>query len=615
MRTKARYPAVSPAAGHYESFFLRATRPGGGQGIWIRHTIHKRPGEEATASLWMTFFDATADAPVAAKSTLPAAELSFPEDGYIRIADSVLEPGLARGSVDGGAVQAAWDLTFPDGSPAFRHLPSPLLYRSPLPRTKVMSPYPTTRFFGTITVGGTEIDVQGWPGMVGHNWGSQHAERWIWINAIDLDEAAAHLDIAAGRIVIGGRTTPWIANGFVDLEGVRHRLGGVLQIRGPSFTETATGCEFSIRGKGIVVRGQIASVPSSVVGWIYSDPAGDEHDVLNGSIADLDVTVERGGKARRLTATGSAAYEIGLREKGHGVVVQPYPDGSPTSRSGPVPGFDGLSRSTTDETLAADGTPLLVRHWPAVGDSWASVLLVHGLGEHSGRYERTGGLLAAAGIDVTAFDLRGNGGSGGRRGDVARWDDFLDDVGMMLADVRAGAGLRPVALFGHSLGGLVCTDYVLSRRPPPDLLVLSAPGLDDGLPRWQHRVAPIGARIVPRLALKQAWGPEVLSRDPEVGRLAGADPASPDRATVRLGALGFKAQERVRTNLGGLALRTLVFHGGDDTLVPTAASAAFEGMPGVTRRVYPGLRHETLNEPEGPEVVADVVEWLRGATG
>jgi acylglycerol lipase len=269
--------------------------------------------------------------------------------------------------------------------------------------------------------------------------------------------------------------------------------------------------------------------------------------------------------------------------------------------------------SEVGEALAVDGTRLFVRRWPAVGVSWAWLLLVHGLGEHSGRYERTGGLLAAAGIDVTAFDLRGNGGSAGRRGDVARWDDFLDDIGAMLADVRARAEGPPVVLFGHSMGGLLCADYVLSGRPAPDLLVLSAPALDDGLPRWQHRVAPIGAALVPRLALKHAWGPEALSRDPEVGRRMAADPASPERATVRLGALGFKAQYRVRANLAVLQLPTLVFHGGDDTLVPVAASLPFEGMPGVTRRVYPGLRHETLNEPEGPEVVADVVDWLRGA--
>ena len=268
--------------------------------------------------------------------------------------------------------------------------------------------------------------------------------------------------------------------------------------------------------------------------------------------------------------------------------------------------------SLTSSVAAADGTPLLVRRW-AASDPWARMLLVHGLAEHSGRYERTGRLLAEAGIDVTAFDLRGHGGSGGRRGDVEHWTDYLDDIAVRLAAVRAEADGRPVVLFAHSYGGLISTDYVLSGRPTPDLLVLSGPALDDGLPRWQHIVAPLIARIWPTLAFKNAWGPDVLSRDPEVGRLVRLDTGSPSRMTVRLGAFGFAAQERVRATLATLAVPTLVFHGSDDRLVPPTATEPFEALPGVTRRVYPGLRHETLNEPEGPQVVADVIAWLREA--
>jgi alpha-beta hydrolase superfamily lysophospholipase len=271
--------------------------------------------------------------------------------------------------------------------------------------------------------------------------------------------------------------------------------------------------------------------------------------------------------------------------------------------------------SVTSEVRAHDGARLLVRRWAATGSPWAAMLIVHGVGEHSGRYERTAGLFAEAGIDVAALDLRGHGGSGGRRGDVERWTDYLDDIRFLLERVRTEADGRPVILLGHSMGGLLCTDYVLSGAPAPDLLVLSAPGLDDALPAWQHAVAPIAARLTPRLALKHSWGPEALSRDPDVGRLARLDPGSPARATVRLGAYAFAAQQRVRARVDQLRLPTFVLHGGDDPLVPARASEPFAGQPGVTRRVYPGLRHESFNEPEGPQVVADVVEWLRAAVG
>ena len=228
------------------------------------------------------------------------------------------------------------------------------------------------------------------------------------------------------------------------------------------------------------------------------------------------------------------------------------------------------------------------------------MLLVHGLAEHSGRYERTGGLLAEAGIDVTAFDLRGHGGSGGRRGDVEDWTDYLDDIADRLAAVRTEADGRPVVLFAHSYGGLISTDYVLSGRPAPDLLVLSAPALDDGLPRWQHIVAPLIARIWPTLAFKNAWGPDVLSRDPEVGRLALLDPGSPERMTTRLGAFGFAAQERVRARLATLAVPTLVFHGSDDRLVPPTATEPFEGMPGRHPARVPGASARDAQRAGGP---------------
>ena len=108
-----------------------------------------------------------------------------------------------------------------------------------------------------------------------------------------------------------------------------------------------------------------------------------------------------------------------------------------------MPTITNGATSTTAAVNAVDGTGLLIRRWAVAGDPWARMLLIHGAGEHSGRYERTGGLFAEAGIDVTALDLRGSGGSGGPRGDVERWTDFLDDVAMVLERVRAARPVRP----------------------------------------------------------------------------------------------------------------------------------------------------------------------------
>jgi alpha-beta hydrolase superfamily lysophospholipase len=268
--------------------------------------------------------------------------------------------------------------------------------------------------------------------------------------------------------------------------------------------------------------------------------------------------------------------------------------------------------STTELLRRTDGAPdLLVRRWVSAGEPWADVLIVHGLAEHSGRYERTGATLAAAGLAVEALDLRGAGGSGGRRAHVERWSDYLDDVESRIRAVRASAGGRPVVLLGHSLGGLIALDYATSSRQPPELLILSAPAVASTIPGWTKALAGVLSRISPTLRLANALSGDQLSRDPAVGEAYFADPLVETHSTVRLGAEGFGAQTRVSTSGHTLAIPALVTHGGADPIVPTASSAWLEDLPGVVRIVYPDLRHETLNEPEGPAVVADMIAWLR----
>ena len=140
--------------------------------------------------------------------------------------------------------------------------------------------------------------------------------------------------------------------------------------------------------------------------------------------------------------------------------------------------------------------------------------LTHGAGEHSGRDEGVGRRFAEAGIAVTAYDHRGHGASSGRRGDVERWTDLTADAGRMVDGTREAAADAPVALMGHSMGGLVALDAVLSGAASPDLLVLPAPAIGDGLPRWHHLVAPLTARVRPTLALANGGG---ATRSPRPG--------------------------------------------------------------------------------------------------
>jgi acylglycerol lipase len=258
-----------------------------------------------------------------------------------------------------------------------------------------------------------------------------------------------------------------------------------------------------------------------------------------------------------------------------------------------------------------DGTSILVRHWPPASEPWATLLLVHGIGEHSGRWEHVGAHLAGAGIDTHAFDLRGFGGSGGPRASVERWSQLHDDVEERLAALRALAPSRPLVLYGHSLGGLISLGYMLDGRSRPDLLVLSAPAIAAAVPLWQRVLVRTLGRVAPGTLLSNRFDTNDLSSDPAVWEAYLADPLNFHRTSARFGVAAFAEQARVLRSLDRLAIQTLVIHGGQDRLVPTATSGALEGRSGVTRRVYDGLTHELHNEPQGPRVLDDVVGWIR----
>ena len=328
--SEARFPDLAEKSGHYESFYIKACLPGGGRAVWIRHTVHKRPGETPTCALWFVLFDSEAAAPRATKRQFGADELADPPDCYIRVADATLTDGRATGRVATDVLEAKWDLTFADSHEPFHHLPRDFLYRAPLPKTKLLSPYPDAVFSGRIELDGEAIEIEGWRGMIGHNWGAEHAERWIWIQGSGFEGRSPedYFDMAVGRIKVAGRTTPWIGNAMLTLDGKPHRLGGFGHIPSTEVEERSTAARFELAGKGIKLSGTVEAPAKDFVAWIYADPVGPDHNTLNCSISDLTLDVELdGGPAERLTVAQAAAYELGTRDTDHGIPLQPYPDG------------------------------------------------------------------------------------------------------------------------------------------------------------------------------------------------------------------------------------------------------------------------------------------------
>ena len=312
--TAARFPHVAPGSGHYESFYLRAVDPERPRGVWIRHTTHQRPGHPPTGSVWFTYSDAAAGAPYAVKETLPGPVAA----DWIRIGESTFGPAGARGRAGAQGRSAAWELAMRGAAEPLRHLPREWMYRAPLPRTKLESPLPSAAFDGRLEIGGRDaVEVAGWRGMAGHNWGAEHAATWIWLHGVAFEgEPDAWLDLSVGRVRVGPLLTPWIANGALHVRGERTRLGGPRPAR---VRATPEGCRVETSGAVVEAR----SPAGQTVAWPYADPGGGEHHSLNCSIAE--VTVRRGG--RELRTGHGGVYELGVAPGGHGVALQPFPDG------------------------------------------------------------------------------------------------------------------------------------------------------------------------------------------------------------------------------------------------------------------------------------------------
>jgi len=267
----------------------------------------------------------------------------------------------------------------------------------------------------------------------------------------------------------------------------------------------------------------------------------------------------------------------------------------------------------------AGGLELAGRAWLPERPERA-VLLVHGWAEHSGRYEHVGAWLAGRGCAVHAYDHRGHGLSAGPRGHLRRFDELLDDLECALARLRTAQPALPLFVVGHSMGGLVTAAFAALRAPEIAGAATSGAALAVADAPSPARLAllRLAARVLPRLRLERPIRPEALSRDPEVGRAYAADPLVLRRMSLGFAAAFLGAQAATLAAAPRVAVPMLLLHGSDDPLCPVEGSRRFfAGLASreSALRVYPGLRHEILNEPEREAVLGDLLEWMQQRAG
>lgn len=265
----------------------------------------------------------------------------------------------------------------------------------------------------------------------------------------------------------------------------------------------------------------------------------------------------------------------------------------------------------------ADGAPTLAYQLAVPRDARAAVLLVHGYGEHGGRYRRTVQRWAGKGIASGVLDLRGHGWSAGERGHCERFADYHDDLDDLLAVMRDHVRDVPLFGFGHSFGGLIATTHALSRPSMFRGLVLSSPffGFAFEAPRAKTVLGEFASKVYGKLSMPTGLKGQDVTRDETIARLYDHDPLVNKVATARWYTECLAAQRDLLARAPQLKLPVLLVQGGADRIASAATARSVFERFGSTDKKFDervGLYHEVLNEPEGAgdAIAEDIASWI-----
>jgi len=258
---------------------------------------------------------------------------------------------------------------------------------------------------------------------------------------------------------------------------------------------------------------------------------------------------------------------------------------------------------------------LAIYDWPAPDSpTRGRVLLVHGLGEHMGRYTELAEQLRTWGFAVRGYDQYGHGQSAGPRGDMKNERSLLGDLGCVLDETRklAGGAHKPLIVLGHSMGGLVTSAAVAENLRPVDGLVLSSPALATDVNALQKILLKVMPKMAPHLCVDNGLKAQFLARDPEVVQAYRQDPMVHRQISAGLAQWIVQQGQRVRAAAGQWATPTLLMYAGQDRLVAPRGSAEFAALspPCVLTHVFEDMYHEIFNDPQREIVLETLKDWL-----
>lgn len=258
---------------------------------------------------------------------------------------------------------------------------------------------------------------------------------------------------------------------------------------------------------------------------------------------------------------------------------------------------------------------LYYQAWLPDGEVKAVILIVHGLGEHSGRYANLAARLAPLGYAFYGLDHLGHGKSDGEREVVQHFEDYTAPLASYTMRVKCWQPDRPIFLLGHSMGGLIACHYLLDRQADFRGAIISAPAIKVGenITPLTITMSKLLSVIAPKAGVL-ALDASLISRDPQVVRAYAEDPlVFHGKTPARLGAEMLKAMMRVSAEVGAISLPLFIIQGSEDKLVaPAGAQMLYDrcGSADKTFKVYEGLYHEVHNEPERETMFRDLEAWL-----
>ncbi|MFZ0535103.1 MAG: lysophospholipase [Anaerolineales bacterium] len=266
------------------------------------------------------------------------------------------------------------------------------------------------------------------------------------------------------------------------------------------------------------------------------------------------------------------------------------------------------------ERIAFDGLSLYFQGWQTEQTQKAIISLVHGLGEHSGRYTHWAALLNQVGYTVLTYDLRGHGKSGGNRGHISSFNEYLNDTDLLVKEAEDRFPGMPYFLYGHSLGAIITSNYVLRRKPKFAGVILTALSNKTALQEQKGKVmlAKVLGSLLPKMLMSTGLDPLTISKDPEVVALYKNDPMVHHQASLGFAKGSMDAIAWADQHASEWTLPVLFMHGEKDKLGYVEGSKEFASKikGDCTLKIWPGLFHEVHNEPEKQQVFDYLREWL-----